>query len=259
MDDSACVSGQVHEGADDHTIALLHSLALDRSIWDRHVPELTEHATVVTCDLPGHGRSCAVEAITVEEMADEVARFLGDLALGPVVVAGLSLGGCVAQALTVRHPDLVKGVVLVDTTAWYGPDAREKWDGRAEKAAQDGLDSLAGFQLARWFSPGFNERNSEVGESLLSVFRANELSSYQAACRALGAVDLRDDVASIAVPAAVLVGELDPATSPDMARDLATRIPDATLRIIDGCSHLSPVERPDAFVEAVVAVLGRVR
>jgi 3-oxoadipate enol-lactonase len=257
-DRETCVEGEISGDGEAPAFVLLHSLAMDRSIWEPHVDRLATDHPVVTCDLPGHGSSCRIEETSVATMADLVAEYLRSTPYESFVVAGLSLGGCVTQELALRHPDLVAGVCLIDTTASYGQDAVERWEERAQKARNEGFDSLAEFQLARWFSPGFNQANPDVGGRLLDVFRANDIDSYVAACRAMGRFDARSRLGDITVPATVLVGELDPATPPPHAEQLAGSIPDATLRILEGTSHMSPVERPDEIIAALVELRARV-
>lgn len=252
------VTADVHEGAGEPPAVLLHSLALDRSVWDDAVATLRGQLPLLVCDLPGHGRSRRLEGeASVEWMADRVADHLRAAGIRRAVVAGLSLGGCVAQALATAHPDLVAGLLLVDTTAWYGPDAERNWEARAQKALREGFASLAGFQLDRWFSPSFRAAQPAAGRRLLDVFSANDPESYAATCRALGRFDGRAGAARIVASATVLVGEHDPATPVDDARDLAGRIPGARLRVLEGASHLSPVERPDAFAEELLLLHGR--
>lgn len=240
----------VDAGGGDGTFVLLHSLALDGRVWQRVAPVLAERSEVITLDLRGHGKSPNSTDYTVEQMADDVAETTGRLGVADGVVVGLSMGGCVAQAVAVRHPELVSGLVLADTTAWYGPDAPGTWAGRADKARANGLHSLADFQLDRWFGEEFRNDNPELCANLLECFVANDIDSYAAACHALGAFDMREEIRSIGVPTEVIVGEHDPATSPDHARDLAERIPNSRLTIIPGAKHLSALERPDVVIAA---------
>lgn len=244
-----------HDGGGDGTIVLLHSLAMDRHVWDGLVPHLTDRFDVVTVDLPNHGGSGTLEDTTIEGMAEAIAPLVREHAAEGAVVVGLSLGGCVAQAFAIAHPELTVGLGLVDTTCWYGETAPEDWAGRARKAAEEGFDSLADFQLERWFSPGFKERHPEIGERLLEVFRANDVDRYVATCHAMGAMDLRDRLPGIDAPTSILVGALDPATPPADAEMMRTLIGDAGLHVMPNCSHLSPVERPDLVARLLEADL----
>jgi len=235
-------------------IVLLHSLALDRSMWSPLIEELAPGRTALTMDLRGHGRSPTDDSFTIEDMADDVAETLDFLGHDQAVVVGLSMGGCVALAVAIRHPSLVTGLGLVDTTAWYGPDAPERWAERATKAQEQGMASLSQFQLDRWFGAEFLAMNRESAGVLLDVFANNDLASYVAACHALGAFDARAELGAIAAPTVVIVGELDPATSPEHAARLHEAIPGSALHVIAGAKHLTPVECP-AAVAALLAPL----
>ena len=237
--------------ADGPAVVLLHSLAMDRTIWDGHVAELAGRFPIVRCDLPGHGESAPIDDVSVEDMADQVAALLDEQPWSRYVVVGLSLGGCVAQSLVARRPDLVAALGLVDTTAWYGADAPAKWEERALRAIDDGMGSLSQFQLDRWFSPEFRTEHPEVGERLLSIFRANDVQAYADTCRAMGRFDGRSALESVAVPTSILVGELDPATPVASAQVLHDGIAGSTLRILPGAMHMSPLEQPESLVVAI--------
>lgn len=249
------LSHEVHGAHHERAVVLLHSLALDRSVWEPLVAVLAEHRAVVLVDLRGHGASPHDAGFTIEDMADDVARTLDELGLVRVGVVGMSMGGCVAQAFAARHPHRVDALGLIDTTAWYGPGAQQAWEQRAQKARDQGMRSLSRFQLDRWFSEGFLAEHPELGQNLLNIFADNDLDSYVSACRALGAADLREAVTGLDVPTAIVVGEHDPATSPEHAADLQRRIPGATLHVVAGAKHLTPLEAPDEVGQQLLRVL----
>jgi 3-oxoadipate enol-lactonase len=188
-------------------------------------------------------------------MADDVAQLCDELGLERVAVVGMSMGGTVAQALAVRRPDLVEALGLIDTTAWYGPDAPGVWAQRAAKARADGLRTLSEFQLARWFSEEFRLANTELCLRLLDTFAANDLESYVSSCHAMGAADFRAALAGIDLPACVIVGEFDEATPVSHAEDLHERLSCSTLNVIRGSKHLTPYERPDEVATILARLL----
>jgi 3-oxoadipate enol-lactonase len=226
-------------------LLLLHSLALDRHVWDGVLARLRRLRPIVTVDLRGHGASPPSADFTVEQMADDVAATLDAAGISRVAVAGLSLGGSVGLAFAARYTHRTEALALLDTTAWYGPGAARQWAQRAARADADGMRSLSGFQLDRWFSDSFRRDHPELCDDLLERFASNDLASYKATCRALGAFDLRDRVTALPVPTLVLVGSDDSATPPSHARDMCERIPGASLHVLQGARHLTPIERPE--------------
>jgi 3-oxoadipate enol-lactonase len=239
-------------------IVLVHSLALDRSLWSRVVERLVGQVETVAYDCRGHGRSDRPKGpYSTAQFADDLADLLDHLGWRDAVVVGCSMGGCVAQEFAARHRDRTRGAVFVDTTAWYGPTAAADWAERAGKARREGLGALIPFQLTRWFGDAFRAAEPGLMDRLTEVFTANDLHAYEATCAMLGEADLRDSAARIAHPAAVLVGEDDTATPPAMARDLAERIGDGPATVVPGTRHLTPMENPDVVIAALGRLTGR--
>jgi len=231
-------------------IALIHSLALDHSVWDELIATMGDEAELLALDCRGHGRSEAAPGpYTVELFADDVADLLAHVGWDRAVVAGCSMGGCVAQAFAARHADRVEALLLVDTTAWYGPDAPRSWRERAEKARAEGLAGMAEFQTTRWFGDRFRETHVDRVRATMDLFRSNDLDAYAATCVMLGDADLRSALGGFAFPAAVVVGEEDYATPPAAAEQLRAMIPGAGLTVIPEARHLTPIERPDVITE----------
>ncbi len=240
---------------DGKTVVLLHSLALDAGVWRFVVPPIAEKCRTLALDLRGHGQSPAGTDFTVEEMADDVVETVHALGVHSFLLVGLSLGGCVAQAVSFRHPSVAESLVLADTTAWYGDDGPRKWRERADRARRQGLGSLAGFQLDRWFSESFQRANQDLCRELLATFRANDIDSYAATCDALGRYDGRGAVEEIEAPTEIVVGEHDGATPPSDAHDLGERIEASRVTVLPDAKHLTALERPDALVDAINRLL----
>jgi 3-oxoadipate enol-lactonase len=241
-------------------IALIHSLALDRSIWDGVVPLLTQHADVLTYDCRGHGRSGRPKMkFTPELFAADLARLLDHVNWPRVTLAGCSMGGCVAQAFAGTYPDRVPALALIDTTAWYGPTAPKDWRERAATAATKGFQALSAFQATRWVSDAFREAHPQLVRANLDVFLANDIDCYTATCEMLGDADLRHYQSSLRMPTSVVVGEEDYATPVAMSEQIQKALPDATLSVLPKVRHLTPIECPAAIAEKILALIERAR
>lgn len=227
-------------------IALVHSLAMDRLFWRSVAERLAGHAAVLTYDARGHGESDKpVGPYSTARFAQDLLELLDHAGWGTAVVAGASMGGCVALDFAATHPERTAGLGLIDTTAWYGPEARSQWAERAKRAQDAGLGTLVGFQIERWFSDSFRTAHPGVVQRAVETFLRNDIDAYAASCVMLGAADLRAALPKIAAPTAVIVGEEDYATPVAMAEALANGIAGARLTVIRGARHLTPLERPD--------------
>jgi len=227
-------------------IVLIHSLALDRSIWDGVASRLAVDAHVLTYDCRGHGRSSRRAAsFTPELFARDLAELLDHLGWPSALVAGCSMGGCVAQAFGGLYPSRASALGLIDTTACYGADGPAQWRERAENARSKGLAGLVQFQVTRWFGDAFRAEHPELVNATAAVFLANDLDCYAATCVMLGEADLRPYLPSFRMPVHVIVGEEDYATPVSHAQHLHDAIPGSTLTIITRARHLTPIECPD--------------
>jgi 3-oxoadipate enol-lactonase len=225
-------------------LALVHSLAMDRSFWAPVAERLAGKASLLLFDCRGHGASDKPAGpYTVELFADDLADLLDHAGWTAAAVAGASMGGCVSLGFAARYPQRTTALGLIDTTACY--DAMPAWLERAEKAKQGGLGSLVAFQTTRWFGDGFRAAHQDTVQHCVDVFLRNDLAAYAETCRMLGACDLRAALPRLRMPTAVLVGEEDYATPVKMAQELHDGIAGSTLTVLAGGRHLTPIERPD--------------
>ena len=235
---------------------LVHSLAMDRHFWDPVAARLAAESTVLAYDCRGHGGSGAGgKSYTVAQFADDLADLMTELRWEKALVAGASMGGCVALAFAERHPQRTAALALIDTTAWYGEDAPAQWEERARKALEGGLAALVDFQVTRWFSDAFRAAQPQLVAAAVAVFLRNDPQSYAASCRMLGAADLRRALGAIRVPTAVLVGEEDYATPVAMAQALHDGIEGSTLAVLKNARHLTPLEKPDEIANELSKLL----
>jgi 3-oxoadipate enol-lactonase len=239
-------------------LALVHSLALDGSIWNGVAEKLAGEAEILTYDCRGHGQSERnAESYSTELFAGDLEELFGQVGWTSAAVAGCSMGGCVAQAFAAANPSQVAALGLIDTTAWYGEDAPKKWRERAAVAHSKGLAGMVEFQETRWFSDRFRTAHPELVKAMTDIFLANDVDCYAATCVMLGDADLRPGLPSLRMPVAVIVGDEDYATPVAMSRKLHEAIPGSTLTIIPGGRHLTPVECPDEIASRLLELLRR--
>ena len=238
-------------------VVLSHALGLDLSMWDGLAAELGKTHPVLRYDHRGQGGS-AVPAgpYTLDELVDDAARLVREWGRGPVVFIGLSMGGMVAQGLAIRHPELVKRVVLANTTAQYPDAARGAWTQRIAAVQQGGMAAVADMVVERYLHAGFRTAHPAAAQALREQILRSDAAGYVASCYAVMSVDWLAQLPKVQCPALVIAGAHDVGATPAMARAIADAIPGAALKVFDDASHLSVAEQPGAFADAVKAFIG---
>ncbi len=240
-------------------IVLSHALGLDQRMWDTLAARLAPQHTVLRYDHRGHGGS-AVPAgpYAMEDLLDDAARLIREWSAGPVVWIGLSMGGMVGQGLAIRHPELVRGLVIAHSASRYPDAARPLWNERIAKVEQGGLEAIADMVIERYFSAGFRASQPDIVAAYRRQLLQTDPAGYAAACPAVRDVDWLDRLASIRCPTLVIAGREDVGAPVALSEAMQQRIPGAELVVIDAAAHLSVVEQPAAFGAAIDRFLARV-
>jgi 3-oxoadipate enol-lactonase/4-carboxymuconolactone decarboxylase len=233
-------------------LLLLHSLGSSLRIWDLQAERLARSLRVVRFDLRGHGLSeVAAGRCTIEDLADDALAVLDACGIAAAHVAGVSIGGMIAQAIAARAPARTTSLILCDTALALPPP--EMWRARAATVRTEGIAAVADAVLARWASPAFLA--STPGRGLRTMLLRTHPEGYAAAAEALAVADLSRSTPQLRLPTLVLVGEHDPSTPVAAAEALRDAIPGAQLAVIPGAMHIPMVERPDDVSRAILDFL----
>ena len=237
-----------------HTVVLSHALGCDLTMWDSLANQLALDNRVIAYDNRGHGSSDAPDALySMADLADDAARLLRELDTGPVVWVGLSMGGMVGQELALRHPSLVRALVLANTTSGYPEAARAVWQERIATVRSQGIEAIADAVMGRYFHDAFRAWKAATVARFRRRLVTTDAVGYVGCCEAVGTVNTGSRLGQISVPTLVIAGELDQGTPVAMAQALAGGIPGARLEVLADASHLSAAEQPEAFAASVVA------
>jgi 3-oxoadipate enol-lactonase len=240
-----------------HTVVLSHALGCDLTMWDGLANLLAADCRVIAYDHRGHGSSESPPGMyTMADLADDAARMLRELDTGPVVWVGLSMGGMAGQELALRHPSQVEALVLANTTSGYPQAAREVWEQRIATVRGQGIEAIADAVMARYFHDAFRAEHAGTVARFRRRLTGTDPAGYIGCCHAVGTVDTTARLGQISAPALVIAGELDQGTPVAMAQTLADGIPHASLTVLAQASHLSAIEQPRAFADAVTGFVG---
>jgi pimeloyl-ACP methyl ester carboxylesterase len=233
-------------------LVLVHGAAGDGRLWQRQLRTLADEFTVVAWDEPGAGRSSDVPGdFTLADYASCLSDVIAALALGPAHVAGLSWGGTVAQELYRHRPELVATLILVDSYAgWKGSLPPEEI--RARIAGLDEMLEAPPEEFDPTLPGLFGGDPPAEFVPLLEQMAADvRPASLRTQLLVMAEADQRDLLPRIDVPTLLIWGELDGRSPLSVARQLEKTIPDTRLVVIPGCGHVSNLEQPDRFDQAV--------
>jgi 3-oxoadipate enol-lactonase len=252
---------------DDHGIGqpilFLHAFPLNRYMWQGELMSLLsdERYRLVALDWRGFGESEITTPVsTMQLFADDVAGLMDSLGIQQAVLCSLSMGGYVAFAFLRKYPQRVSGLILADTRPGADtPDAQVNRENVARIAETQGIGAIADLQVPRLLSEYTRQHHPEVEMRVRQMIEAATVQGIAAASRGMAQrADSIDLLAGITCPTLVIVGEQDTLTPPTLAQEYAAQIPGAQLVVIQHAGHLSNLEQPEAFVEAVRGFLGSI-
>lgn len=239
----------VERGEGDETVVLSHSYLVDHRHFDRQIEALAARYRVLAYDHRGHGQSDRPTAgYSMERIYADGVAFVEAIGGGPVHWIGLSTGGFVGMRMAFRRPELLKSLVLMDTSSAAEPLlARIKYQAMFGVLRTVGLAPVLGATMQALFGRAFLRDPARQADR--DRWRARLADNHYGAIIGFGkAIFARDDVThrlgEVAVPTLVVVGEDDVATPPRRAIRLTAAIPNARLAVIARAGHLCTVEEP---------------
>ena len=244
------IAYRVDGPGDGPAMVFSNSLGTDHRLWDRRMPAVQDRFRVVRYEACGHGVSdLPIGRVTIDRLAQDLLALLDHLAIDRAVVCGCSLGGVIALWLAVNRPERLTGAVLANTGAKVGTD--ESWNARIAAVRAGGTVAVRDQVVGRFLTPEFRARDPETTSLIGGMLEATNPDGYIAACEALRESDLRAAAARVRVPVLIIGSERDQSTPPALSRELHASIVGSELVMIPNAAHLSNVEQPAVFNEAL--------
>ncbi|HEV2673464.1 MAG TPA: 3-oxoadipate enol-lactonase [Aliidongia sp.] len=248
--DGLSVHYRIDGPADAPPLLLIHSLGTALEMWAPQAEALADAFRVISYDLRGHGLSEGTAGdYSLALLARYAVGLLDALGVERAHVAGVSLGGMIAQTLGIVHGRRVRSLVLGDTASLIGP--KSNWDNRAATIRADGMASVVDMILGRWFTPDLIARSPAIARGFGAMLLRMPAEAYISASFAVRDGDTASGLAAIACPTLVLVGDQDVSTPPAAAEALVAAIAGARLTVITQAAHIPTVERPAEVTAAI--------
>ena len=252
------------EAGSGRPMILLHAFPLNAEMWNPQLAAPSPGWRVIAPDLRGFGPDgSAPEEAPAESMndyADDVLRLMDGLGITRAVVGGLSMGAYIVFALLRRASERLSGLVLADTRS--GPDTDQ---GRAARRAmqalaeREGSAGVAREMLPKLLSETTRRERQVVVRRVRELIEATTPVGIRTALECMmWRPDSTGDLLTLRLPTAMLVGAEDVLTPVRESERMRELVPDARLTVIPHAGHLSNLERPDEFNEAIAAFVADV-
>ncbi|HEX6156252.1 MAG TPA: alpha/beta fold hydrolase [Burkholderiales bacterium] len=227
-------------------LLFLHGIRGNRRNWTRQLEFFSRHFKAAAWDARGYGDSEDYEGALRfdEDFSADLLRVADHFKAGTFHLVGLSMGGRIARNFALRHPERLRSLVLAGTSPGFeGLDAK-RFVAERRTATPESVRRLLGSRAL-----------ASAYENLLDSVQRVHQASFEKTLEASVAQDRAAPLEQIRVPTLVITGDEDSVYPPAMARDIARRIPGAGLVVMNGVGHLSNLEQPEEFNQAVLQFL----
>ncbi|WP_317056882.1 alpha/beta fold hydrolase [Roseovarius rhodophyticola] len=233
-------------------VLFVHGVGADLESWDGVLRNLCPGRRYLRYDQRGHGQSRRTPGpYTLQDLSGDAVALLDHLGVECVSVVGFSLGGLVAQAIALDHPERVQCLTLISTVAGRTPQEQIRVNERAETLAREGATRHLANAVDRWFTPEFVVAHPEVLEARRQKSLQNDPECYVAAYRVLAGSDLGDHLYRVTAPTLIMTGENDIGSNPRMSEFIHSQIAGSQLHILPRLKHSVLLEAPEQIAALI--------
>ena len=247
------------DGSRGQWVTLVTGIANDLSMWDGQIAALERDFRILRYDLRGHGGTEATAGdYSIEMLVGDLFDLLNQSKVEKTHLVGLGLGGAIAQAFAIEHPDRLHSLVPCCCRAQMVPDFAAMWHKLRETVKQSGLESIVEPTVQRWFSEEFKAANPQVLESVRRMIRRTTLEGYLGVTAGFLGLALEDRIHEIKAPTLYVSGAADKLGGPPaLMSKLAEGFPDARHVSVPKAAHIANIQNPGGFNRVVGEFLRR--
>ena len=248
-------------GKGSDTIVLSHGLLWSGKMFQKQVKYFSQRYKVITYDHRGQGRSeVTKEGYTMEQLYADAVDLLVQLDSGPVHFGGLSMGGFIAMRLAARRPDLIKSLILMETTAQDEPN-KIKYNLLNNIVRTFGVKIVTKPVMKIMFGQNFlnDISRKEERKYWTHELQNNKKTIVNAVQGVIDRKGVEGELQNIKCPTLILVGTQDVATTPDKAEFIHQHIKGSELYYIEGGGHSSSIEEPEQYNRVIDKFLSNIK
>jgi 3-oxoadipate enol-lactonase len=228
-----------------------NSLATNLSMWHPQAADLSRSFRLLRYDQRGHGGTDAPPGrYTYATLVADALALFDALDIECPHFCGLSMGGATALGLAELYPDRVDRIVVCDSPAMSTPASAQQWEERIVAAQNGGMEALVEPTMARWFPPEARAANAPHLEKVRQMIRNTPVNGFIGCAAALADHDYNTTVSTVTRPVLFVAGSKDGMT-PAAMRDMSARLKGSRYVELEGAGHISNLDRPGEFTQAV--------
>lgn len=239
------------------TLVLIHGFPLNTTMWDPQLVLADRGWRVIVPELRGFGPGDTAAGdpptTSIDDYAGDIIDLLDKLHVKDAVVCGLSMGGYTAFAMFRHAPTYFRAMVLADTRSQGdSPDAVENRKNMQRLVRERGQGAVADALIPKLLCDATRAGKPDVVEHLRRQITSNSVESIVGALTALMTrADSTPMLATLRIPVQIVVGDQDALTPPALSEQMHRDIPGSQLVVIPGAGHMSNMEQPAAFNDAL--------
>ena len=241
------------DGRGGRWVTFVTGIANDLTMWDGQVAALARDFRCLRYDLRGHGGSESTPGdYSIDILVRDLRTLLDAVEVEKTHLVGLGLGGAIAQAFAIAHPERLLGLVPCCCRARMVPDFAAMWHKLRETVKLDGLESIVEPTVQRWFSEEFKAKHPEVLESVRRMIRGTTLEGYLGVTAAFLGLDVEDRLREIRAPTLYVSGAEDKLGGPPaLMEKLSAKVAGAKHVSVPTAAHIANIQNPEGFNQAL--------
>ena len=247
------------DGSGNRWITFVTGIANDLTMWDGQVPALERDFRILRYDLRGHGGSESTPGdYSIGLLVEDLKALLDSQNVKKTSLVGLGLGGAIAQAFAIEHPERVERLLPCCCRARMVPDFAAMWHKLRETVQQNGLETIVEPTVQRWFSEDFKAAHPEVLEKIRKMIRGTTLEGYMGVTAAFVGLSVEDRLHEIKAPTLYVSGAQDKLGGPpELMKRLSEKVKGASHVCVPGAAHIANIQNPDGFNRVLTDFLRR--
>ncbi|MEL6991701.1 MAG: alpha/beta hydrolase, partial [Pseudomonadota bacterium] len=219
-------------------LILVHGIGAARDTWRFLLPHLTQHFTVVSYDLRGHGASpCPGLPFELDELVADLERVRDRVGFETCHIAGHSLGGMIGPAYARAFPDRVLSLGILSTAAFRTEDDSQKVWAVVHAMEEKGVPNVLETLIDRWYTDDFIARHRDIVDRRLKQVVETDPEVFLNVFRIYAGTEMSPWLHEVTAPSLVLTGEMDGGCNPRLNQQIHNALPNSELVILPDYKH----------------------